>query len=180
MITLFTKSPVVPRHANSILREKYGYGNPKQLRTTVPSDRIAFNSLANYGFRIGVDYKNKEVRLYIYDENEKLVDKQVAWTFDVLEKRINQKLKTTAIVSASEKKFDGKTYFKYEKVNIMTNLTLENFLKAVEDGKVLVDIRLGVYRSGKNKGKPHDHGTAFRVHSRNLLNYADIVSLDLN
>ena len=25
------------------------------------------------------------------------------------------------------------------------------------------DIRLGVYRTGKNAGKPHDHGSAFRL-----------------
>jgi len=27
----------------------------------------------------------------------------------------------------------------------------------------MVDIRIGTYKSGSNMGKPHDHGTGFRV-----------------
>lgn len=36
-------------------------------------------------------------------------------------------------------------------------------MQLIDDGKLMVDIRIGSYKSGKNKGKPHDHGTGFRI-----------------
>jgi hypothetical protein len=38
----------------------------------------------------------------------------------------------------------------------------------VKNGFIVYDIRLGVYRSGKMKGKPHDHGSGFRVAKRKI------------
>ena len=32
-----------------------------------------------------------------------------------------------------------------------------------ETGKIYVDLRIGQYHNGKNKGKTHDHGTGFRI-----------------
>lgn len=40
----------------------------------------------------------------------------------------------------------------------------------------MIDIRIGVYASGKNKGKTHDHGTAFRIKLERLLQYATITT----
>ena len=39
----------------------------------------------------------------------------------------------------------------------------EAFIDLLEDGKIYVDLRIGQYHDGKNKGKTHDHGTAFRI-----------------
>ena len=62
-------------------------------------------------------------------------------------------------------------YVRYEKMLILEGLTLEKMLKAIEDGELMVDIRIGVYASGKNIGKTHDHGTGFRIHLDKLLTY---------
>ena len=41
---------------------------------------------------------------------------------------------------------------------------LSNYLKSLlEEGKIYVDLRIGQYHDGKNKGKTHDHGTGFRI-----------------
>ena len=37
------------------------------------------------------------------------------------------------------------------------------FITLLETGKIYVDLRIGQYHSGKNKGKTHDHGTGFRI-----------------
>ncbi len=39
----------------------------------------------------------------------------------------------------------------------------------------MVDIRIGVYNTGKNKGKTHDHGTGFRITLDKLIKYASII-----
>ena len=48
-------------------------------------------------------------------------------------------------------------------------MTFENFLNALENGDIFVDIRIGVYNTGKNIGKTHDHGTGFRIKLDTLL-----------
>lgn len=56
----------------------------------------------------------------------------------------------------------------------MKDLTLEKFIVAVKEGVIVYDIRIGVYRSSKNKGKTHDHGSCFRVMKNNLNKVFDI------
>ena len=38
----------------------------------------------------------------------------------------------------------------------------------------MVDIRIGAYKTGKNKGKTHDHGTGFRINKEDLEEFFDI------
>lgn len=39
----------------------------------------------------------------------------------------------------------------------------------------MYDIRIGAYGSGKKLGKPHDHGSGFRIKENNLVNlYSNI------
>jgi hypothetical protein len=33
----------------------------------------------------------------------------------------------------------------------------------------MYDIRIGSYSSGKNYGKPHDHGSGFRIKEHNII-----------
>ena len=37
------------------------------------------------------------------------------------------------------------------------------FLQGIESENIQYDHRLGIYRSGKSKGKLHNHGGAFRL-----------------
>ena len=36
-------------------------------------------------------------------------------------------------------------------------------INLLEQGKIYVDLRIGQYHAGPNKGKAHDHGTGFRI-----------------
>ena len=47
-------------------------------------------------------------------------------------------------------------------------------IDALMSGALEMDIRLGIYASGKRKGKPHDNGTAIRVSSDILDDCFDI------
>lgn len=35
-------------------------------------------------------------------------------------------------------------------------------------GRIMVDIRIGSYKTGDKIGKTHDHGTGFRIQSQHL------------
>ena len=107
-------------------------------------------------------------------ENKEELFSNAYWSFDKIEYKLKNKLKYIAYVTADEKKENNKTYFKFIDIKLITGLTLEKFLKAVENGDIMVDIRIGVYNTGKNKGKTHDHGTGFRITLDKLMKYATI------
>ena len=179
MLTLFTKSPTNPPKVNSYLREKYGNpdedaGGMKTLHTTFSA--LKFNTfVGKYGFKLEVDEKSRKVLLLVKDlTTEKIVDKNIWYDFETLKEIIEHKCQHIAFISAESKKEDGKEYFKFNKAVLLKNLTFEKFVKAVKEGIIVYDIRIGVYRSGKNKGKTHDHGSGFRVLKNNLSKVFDV------
>ena len=62
------------------------------------------------------------------------------------------------LVFADCKRRGGHEYFHYREAWILKDIDPTKFLVLSK-----YDIRLGVYRSGKLIGKPHDHGSAFRL-----------------
>ena len=112
----------------------------------------------------------ERIYLQIRDANTKeIVNDEIYWSFSVLSKALERKLSKIAILYGDEKDENGKHYVKYTSMKIIENLTLDKLIKSIEDGKLFIDIRIGVYASGKNAGKTHDHGTAFRMHLKDLL-----------
>ena len=63
---------------------------------------------------------------------------------------------------------DGTEYFHYTQADIYLDPSLENLLKLIDRGRLMIDIRIGSYKTGKMKGKPHDHGTGFRIRPEDL------------
>jgi len=165
MVTLFTKAPSYPKGANTLLREKFGKveNGMKILHTTIPGDK--FNTFLNqYGFKLEINEKEKKIFIIIKDlKSDSILDFDCYYTFEDIKKIIEKKCKFIAFISAKHKKVHGKELFHFEKAVLLTKLTFEKFLKAIKEGFILYDIRIGVYRSGKNKGKTHDHGSGFRI-----------------
>lgn len=164
MLTIATKSPE-PKGVNRILFEKYKYLDKEKqynLHSTV------------YGSR-----KNRQ-SLKMAFENDKLVLQnkskiQIYWPVsifdDVLKAKSNKILLAFAETKGERKTKDEK--FHYIEAYLLSDLNINKFKKAVETDKLKIDIRIGVYRSGKNKGKYHDHGTGFRINKRDFLHLFD-------
>jgi len=155
MLTLFTKSPL-PEKANSILLKKYGYkskrGNKKkELHTTVNAKE--FNKLKRkVGFKIEI--KDRKINL-ITSKNEILG----YWDEDTLKKSFERKLPKLLYVKAESKGKGADEEFLYNEAWLLSGFNFVNFLKLLKAGVILVDIRIGQYPDGR----PHDHGTGFRV-----------------
>lgn len=180
MLTLFTKSPTNPRGANTMLRNLFGklddYGN-NILHATVSGNRKTKSKEYKHDFKIDIDWEEKKVNLLVYDQNDQLVLDTVYWSFNSLQTQIDKKLKYLAIISAQSKIENGIKYYQYKDVDLVTDLNVESLCKGIENGDIKVDIRIGAYHSGKNLGKTHDHGTAFRINLKTLLNYAEVVKI---
>ncbi len=82
------------------------------------------------------------------------LDPQPYWGFDDLEHKAGTKLLNSFYVQAEVQKKRGKEFYKYTKVMMLQKFNFEGFLKALEEGYVLVDFDA---RTG------HNHGTKFRL-----------------
>lgn len=181
MITLFTKAPNLPKGAANFLRENYGYTTDntgiKVLHTTVPSIKCQYNKQSQHWFSIVNNKKDQTIDLRVYDKNRKPLEGiQAKWSYNAIETAIDKKLKNLAIVFTEVKKHKNSTYYNYYKI-IVTSINKSAILSALEGGDLYVDLRLGAYKSGKNKGKYHDHGTGFRITLAKLKNYVSFKEL---
>lgn len=155
MLTLFTKSPL-PKKANSVLLQKYGYpstkGNQrKELHTTVNAKE--FNQLKNKtGFRI--DIQDEKINL-ITPTNEILG----YWDKNTLKNSFEKKLPKLLYIKAETKGKGSDEEFWFNEGWLLSDFNFDNFLKLLQEKIILVDIRIGQYPDGRT----HDHGTGFRV-----------------
>lgn len=160
MVTLFTKSPM-PKKANSVLLEEYGYVTPeskgkKILHTTV--NAIEYNRLrGKVGFKIDL----KEDRIDLVNEQGRVLG---YWDKPTLKERFEAKLPRVLYVKAETKGSGAEEEFWYNEAWLLSGFSFEAFLTLLKERRILCDIRIGQYPSGR----PHDHGTAFRVLPANL------------
>jgi len=154
MLTLFTKSPL-PKKANSALLQRFGYessrGNErKELHTTVTA--IDYNQLkGESGFKI--DIKRDRINLITTDEVLGY------WDRETLKKSFERKLHKLLYVKAEARGQGSNEEFWFNEGWLLTGFNFDNFLTLLREGVIRVDIRIGQYADGR----PHDHGTAFRV-----------------
>lgn len=160
MLTIATKSPE-PKAINKVLFEKYKYldkDGKYNLHSTVCGSRKNLRS-----FRVVL-------------EGEKLVLKnkfriEVYWPISIFDDILKAK-SDKILLAFAETKGERKTKnekFHFTEAYLLSNLNINKFKSAVESDKLKIDIRIGAYRSGKNKGKYHDHGTGFRINKKDFL-----------
>jgi len=155
MLTLFTKSPLPPK-ANSILLERFGYesrhgNNKKELHTTVNAK--AFNTLKGKpGFKIVIE---KDRINLVTIENEVVG----YWDREILKKSFERKLPKLLYVKADFRGEGPDEEFWFNEAWLLSGFDFNSFVSLLKEGTILVDIRIGQYPDGR----PHDHGTGFRV-----------------
>ena len=170
-ITLFTKSPSHPRGANRFLKDNFGkpdneHPDVKVLHTSIFGDR--YNTFNNeYGFKITVNDLEEKLFLQIKSLNthEMVSESVVYWDFEDVKAK---KLDNTIFVWAERHFIDGDEYFHFTKAQIYYGFSFAKLIDGFKKGYIMFDIRMGSYKTGKNKGKPHDHGSGFRVKRENL------------
>ena len=162
MLTMFTRSPQ-PSRSNTYLRMKYGYSSgaydndEKVLHSTLSADR--FTPIANTGhcLKIWCDVDG----IYILSEDGR---ENVYWSREALKKCFERKYKNKFVYAKALSRGVGAAEeFKFIEAYEVSGFDYEAFIGLLENGKIYVDLRIGQYHDGKNKGKTHDHGTAFRI-----------------
>jgi hypothetical protein len=173
-ISLFSKSPGYPTKANRYLRETYGdirdlkHPEKKKLYASIFGHRYSL-VYGKHKMKLDVNYDELRVYLKILDLNDNLSDSVIYWNFDSL-KKASSKMKSLMLVLAETKTENNRRKHHYNKAEIYENFDFDKFLKNLETGGIMFDIRIGVHNSGKNIEKTHDHGSGFRVKLENFKN----------
>lgn len=178
LTTLFhiEPSPRAVRFVPQVFLPKYGWAhqeNGKKYQKGEMSFRqtIHGQSRSDRGFMVVIDRKEKKILISFdagsvdirHKEWLETVKKRVGvgelnpqpyWGFDDLEHKAGTKLLNTFYVQAEVKTLRKKEYYKYTKVMMLQKFSFEGFLKALEEGKILIDFDA---RTG------HNHGTKFRL-----------------
>jgi hypothetical protein len=170
MLTLFTKAPSNPPKANAYLREKYGHKEKgmKILHTTISGAR--YNTFFNkLGFKLEVDESRRKIFVLVKDlASDKILDNHIYYNFEDIKQIIHDKCDNIVYINAETRKKGNVEEFFFKDATLLTGLSFKKFIEAVKQGLIVYDIRIGVYRSGKNKGKTHDHGSGFRILTKNI------------
>lgn len=173
-VTLFTKAPNFPQRANTYLKDMYGQAYPtnadlKKLHISMFASKYTL-AYAQYNFRLINDKDNAVIRIGVYDPNNGniLIDNRVGYTYECIERILKKKLKNLFYVSAETAVIDNKEHFHFNKGEIFTNPSFKQFIKLIDEGVIMYDIRIGSYSSGRNYGKAHDHGSGFRILEKNI------------
>lgn len=162
MLTMFTRAPQ-PARSNTYLRKKYGYSSnaydndEKVLHATLSADR--FSPISNTGNLLKIQCRSDG----IYIESQDTVE-NVFWSKDALKKCFEKKYKNKFVYAkALTRGTDTNEEFHFIEAYEVSGFDYDAFITLLEAGKIYVDLRIGQYHNGKNKGKTHDHGTGFRI-----------------
>ncbi len=178
LTTLFHSepSPRAIRFVPQVLLPKYGWAHQEDGKKYAKGEMsfrqtIHGQSRSDRGFMVIIDRSEKKI-LISFDSKSvaikhkdwlesvkkrvglKELDPQPYWGFDDLEHKAGTKLLNTFYVQAEVKVERKKEYYKYTKIMMLQKFSFEGFLKALEEGKILVDFDA---RTG------HNHGTKFRM-----------------
>lgn len=183
LTTLFhiEPSPRAIRFVPQILLPLYGWPHQEDGKK-YPKGEMSFrqtihgNSRSDRGFKVVINCEENKI-LISFDAKSvdlkhkdwlKLVKKQAGlselnpqpyWGFDDLEYKAGTKLLNTFYVQAEVKMRRKKEFYHYTKVMMLQKFNFAGFLKALEEGKILVDFDA---RTG------HNHGTKFRMRQDSL------------
>lgn len=162
MLTMFTRAPQ-PARSNTYLRLKYGYASgaydndEKVLHSTLSADR--FTPIADTGHKLKIWCDVDGIYIMSEDGVEK-----VFWSRDALKKCFEKKYKSKFVYAKAQSRGTGASeQFRFVEAYEVSGFDYEAFIDLLEEGKIYVDLRIGQYHSGPNKGKTHDHGTGFRI-----------------
>lgn len=154
------------------IKDIYGYPykkdkNYKALYIEAYGNKLSFAGI-KYQYKIDVNRIEEKIYLSVFDRYNKLIEKEVYWSFDYLKEKILNKVKYLAIINAWTNKIDGWNYFKYYKIEMYIFKDFETFISLIERGIIKIIIKVDIYQDKKKYGKTYDHGCGFAINESDL------------
>lgn len=159
------------------------YGYPDKVLKDKKVLNISINAIpptlvANrFLFKLYIDYKAQKIFLDIRNKNLELLERNVFWTFTQIQEKLERKLSFLAYIKAWPKIINGVEYYKYYHIEFYKLKSFDEFLKLIEQGKIRITFKIGVFREGNRQGEIHDRGTGFEIQELDLQNLFDLIKL---
>ena len=189
----YSKSPItlfsaVPDGEDNLeinrITNTYGYPYKKDRRYKCLYANIYGNKLnfagVKYQYKLDIDRKEKRIYLCVYDFNDYLIERKVYWSFALLKERLLHKLKVMTLVHVWPNKIDGWNYFKYYKMDFYVLKSFNKFIKLIEAGKIILDLKVDIYLDERNYGKLYKHGCSFKISEEDLRELFYVYDLKTN
>lgn len=171
-IGLFSMAPDNRPLAIKEILGKYGWPSKKDRKYKVFFGWFNggdFNKVGLFNdFKLEVDRDLEVIHLVIRNHLTNNINKNISWSFEQLENRLNMKLKYLALIPVSKKIYFGKTYFKYHNLKLYKLKSFDKFLELIEDGTISVNMKISFYTSKEKYGKIQDKGTTFEIEEKDL------------
>lgn len=153
------------------IRLNYGYPDrrfPQFLVFNCSVSAKKKTKLRTHYFTIEVDRIKEKIYLIVFNSKQEIIDKKTSWNFELLKEMLERKLKYLAIIKAYNKFENGSEYFKYHSMQTFKNVNFQKFINLIEQGKIFINFKIGVFTGEYRFGKPHNHGTGFNIYERDI------------
>jgi hypothetical protein len=163
------------------LRETYGYPDKKMKNVKVFNISVYANKITaigfKYFFKLLVDRNNQKLFLCVFDRSGYLIDKSTFWSFELLKEKLQRKMQTLAIISATYKKELYDVFYKYNNIKFYKLKEFNSFIDAIEHKTIRVTFKISSFRNGKRCGQIHDHGTSFDINENKINDLYESIQL---
>ena len=123
--------------------------------------------------------KNAE-KIYIRAmKNDKVLNLETSWSFDLLKERLELKLKNLAIVETMSKNINGEYYFFYSNIKFYKLENFEAFIDLIEKGIVKLKFQISTHKDAENYGTMRVKGTTFTINKKDILLLFDELDIGL-
>ena len=159
LITLFTFNRAVWKINQKEIIKNYGYIDEQGRQALY--NMVNTKEPNNQGFYLQIDSTRNLILLRNKNEEENIAE----WSTYVIAGKFMSKLDRLLLILADNKIENNIEYFHFNEAYLLENPTPEQFLQAFTKNELFIDIRMHL----KINGGVRNHGTAFRISEKNLL-----------
>ena len=125
-----------------------------------------YTRINNYYAKLSIDI-SIGIRLCFYDKNKAILYNKSYWSFDLINERINSKLKYIVIISYKIKYVNNIKHYDIKKIEFYKFKNLDSFIKLIDKGFIFVSTSI-TSTIIEGKEKLYNHGLSFCIDYQNL------------
>lgn len=172
LITLFNAAPDSYLFEIKRLHGLYGYPHSKMRQYKVLNNIVSCSRRTyiynGVFFSLKVLWDKRVINLIVTNRQGDVIDNLTSWSFDMIEEKLNRKMKYLCYVEVNKYYEKEQMYIKYSNDHYYVLKGFDCFIKLIERGIITITFKIGVFQTGKRVGQIHDHGTSFSIHENNL------------
>lgn len=143
----------------------YGINNKNiYFNSKIYVNNICFS--LNHFTKSYIDFKKQEIIIDFVSYDLELINK-MAWPIKKIEKIIESKIKTLAIITVNRIQNEESTKFKYKSIEYYEYKGNKSFIESLKNRKIYISFNLNLQRIN-NKNKLKYHGISFVINIENI------------